>query len=127
MNAIGYIRLSVRDQSRYSLEYQEESIRDYCKKNGITLSALFKDNGESSYTFDRPDYKAVEAFIKKHKGQNQYFIIMDHDRFSRNISEALSKITELEVKFGIKVVATTEPLDIDPSDPNVFMRVLSVT
>ncbi len=122
MNAIGYIRLSVRDQSRYSLEYQEESIRDYCRKNGITLSALFKDNGESSYTFDRPDYKAVEAFIKKHKGQNQYFVVMDHDRFSRNISEALSKITELEVKFGIKVVATTEPLDIDPSDPNVFMQ-----
>src|SRR4051794_33266448 len=103
MNAIGYMRLSIRDQSRYSLEYQEESIRDYCRRNNIELTALFKDNGESSYTFDRPDYKAVEAFIKKHKGQNQYFIIMDHDRFSRNLSEALSKITELEVKFGIKV------------------------
>jgi site-specific DNA recombinase len=122
MNAIGYMRLSIRDQSRYSLEYQEESIRDYCRKNGIELSALFKDNGESSYTFDRPDYKAVEAFIKKHKGQNQYFVIMDHDRFSRNLSEALSKIAELEKKHGIKVVATNEPLDIDPSDPNVFMQ-----
>lgn len=122
MNAIGYMRLSVRDQSRYSLEYQEESIREYCRKNSIVLSALFKDNGESSYTFDRPDYKAVEAFIKKHKGQNQYFVIMDHDRFSRNLSEALTKITELEKKYGIKVVATNEPLDIDPSDPNVFMQ-----
>jgi len=122
MNAIGYMRLSIRDQSRYSLEYQEESIRDYCRRNNIELTALFKDNGESSYTFDRPDYKAVEAFIKKHKGQNQYFIIMDHDRFSRNLSEALSKITELEVKFGIKVIATNEPIDIDPDDPNVFMQ-----
>jgi len=122
MNAIGYMRLSIRDQSRYSLEYQEESIRDYCRRNNIELTALFKDNGESSYTFDRPDYKAVEVFIKKHKGQNQYFIIMDHDRFSRNLSEALSKITELEVKFGIKVIATNEPIDIDPDDPNVFMQ-----
>ncbi|WP_426671984.1 recombinase family protein [Mucilaginibacter sp. McL0603] len=116
------MRLSIRDQSRYSLEYQEESIRDYCRRNNIELTALFKDNGESSYTFDRPDYKAVEAFVKKHKGQNQYFIIMDHDRFSRNLSEALSKITELEVKFGIKVIATNEPIDIDPDDPNVFMQ-----
>ncbi|HEY4198856.1 MAG TPA: recombinase family protein, partial [Mucilaginibacter sp.] len=116
------MRLSIRDQSRYSLEYQEESIRDYCRRNNIALTALFKDNGESSYTFDRPDYKAVEAFIKKYKGQNQYFIIMDHDRFSRNLSEALSKITELEVKFGIKVIATNEPIDIDPDDPNVFMQ-----
>ncbi|MHB8206441.1 recombinase family protein [Mucilaginibacter sp.] len=94
----------------------------YKRKNNIELTALFKDNGESSYTFDRPDYKAVEAFIKKHKGQNQYFIIMDHDRFSRNLSEALSKITELEVRFGIKVIATNEPVDIDPDDPNVFMQ-----
>lgn len=122
MNAIGYMRLSVRDQSRYSLEYQEESIREYCSKNNIELTGLFKDNGESSYTFDRPDYRAVEAFIKKHKGKNQYFIIMDHDRFSRNLSEALAKITELEIKYSIKVLATHEPVDIDPSDPNVFMQ-----
>jgi site-specific DNA recombinase len=122
MNAIGYIRLSVRDQSRYSLEYQEESIREYCTRNNIQLTAMFKDNGQSSYSFDRPDYLAVEAFIKKHKGKNQYFIIMDHDRFSRNLSEALSKITELEIKHGIKVLATHEPVDIDPSDPNVFME-----
>ena len=122
MNAIGYVRLSVRDQSRYSLEYQEESIREYCTRNNIALTALFKDNGQSSYTFDRPDYMAVEAFIKKHKGKNQYFVIMDHDRFSRNLSEALAKIDELEIKHGIKVLATHEPVDIDPTDPNVFMQ-----
>ena len=122
MNAIGYVRLSVRDQSRYSLEYQEQAIRDYCHRNTIVLSTVFTDNGESSYTFDRPDYKAVEAFIKKHKGKNQYFIIMDHDRFSRNLSEALAKITELEIKYGIKVLATHEPVDLDPTDPNVFMQ-----
>src|SRR5579863_8303533 len=99
MNAVGYTRISTQDQSRYSLEYQEEAIRDYCHRNHIELTALFKDNGESSYSFDRPDYQAVEAFIKKHKGKNQYFIIMDHDRFSRNLSEALAKISELEIKF----------------------------
>jgi site-specific DNA recombinase len=122
MNAIGYMRLSIRDQSRYSLEYQEESIREYCRKNKLELTGMFKDNGESSYTFDRADFKEVEAFIKKHKGQNQYLIIMDHDRFSRNLSEALTKIADLENKYGIKVVATHEPVDIDPSDPNVFMQ-----
>lgn len=66
MNAIGYMRISVRDQSRYSLEYQERSIREYCSRNNLNLTELFKDNGESSYTFDRPDYKAVETFIKNH-------------------------------------------------------------
>jgi site-specific DNA recombinase len=29
---------------------------------------------------------------------------------------------KLEVKFGIKVIATNEPIDIDPDDPDVFMQ-----
>lgn len=122
MNALGYMRLSIRDQSRYSLEYQEESIRDYCVRNSLQLTTIYKDNGQHNDTFDRPNYQALEAFIKKHKGANQYLIIMDHDRFSRDLSEALAKIKELEVKYGIKVLATNEDIDLDPPDPNVFMQ-----
>jgi len=122
MNALGYMRLSIRDQSRYSLEYQEKSIREYCERNSLELTTLYKDNGQCSDTFDRPDYKALEAFIKKHKGANRYLIIMDHDRFSRDLSEALSKIKELEKKYAIKVLATNEDIDLDPDDPNIFMQ-----
>lgn len=56
MNAIGYVRLSIKDQSQHSLEYQKKSIRDYCDRNKVEVLAIFKDNGKSSYTFDRPDY-----------------------------------------------------------------------
>ncbi|MBW7891439.1 MAG: recombinase family protein [Chitinophagaceae bacterium] len=122
MNAIGYRRLSDRDQSKYSLEYQEKAINDYCQRYDLDLIGLYTDNGYCSYTFDRPDYKELENFIKKHKGQARYLIIMDHDRFSRNLSEALAKITELENKFHIKVLATSEPIDIDTTDPYVFLQ-----
>jgi len=121
MNAIGYMRLSSKDQSK-SLEYQESSIREYCKRNKLELTSLFKDNGECSDTFDRPDYKALEVFIKKYKGNCQYLIVMDHDRFSRNLPEALMKIAELEKKYGVKVLSTSERLDLDTSDPDVFMK-----
>jgi len=121
MNAIGYMRLSSKDQSK-SLEYQESSIREYCKKNKLNVTALFQDNGECSDSFDRPDYIALEAFIKKYKGQCQYLIVMDHDRFSRNPPEALMKIAELEKKHGVKVLSTTERVDLDTSDPDVFMK-----
>lgn len=122
MNAIGYIRLSIKDQSQYSLEYQEKSIRDYCLRNQVEVLEVFQDNGKSSYTFDRPNYIALENFIKKHKGIVKYLVVMDHDRFSRNLSEALTKIDSLERKYGIKVLATNEPLDLDTSDPTVFMQ-----
>lgn len=46
---------------------------------------------------------------------------MDHDRFSRNLPEALMKIDQLEKRYSLKVVATSESLDIDTNDPTVFM------
>lgn len=61
MEAIGYIRKSTKDQSHYSLEYQEKAIRQYCEHNEVELGAVYVDDGESSYTFDRPDYQALET------------------------------------------------------------------
>jgi site-specific DNA recombinase len=122
MNAIGYIRISKKDQSSHSLEYQEKSIREYCERNELVLGAMFLDDGESSYTFDRPDYKALEDFIKKHKKSVKYLVVFDHDRFSRNLPEALQKIEFLEKKHDLKVIAVSEPLDIDTSDPSVFIQ-----
>lgn len=94
--------------------------RDYCERNHLVLGSLFVDDGESS-TFDRPDCIALENFIKEHKKKVKYLIVFDHDRFSRNLPEALQKIESLERKHGLKVIATSEPLDIDTSDPSVFL------
>jgi site-specific DNA recombinase len=121
MDAIGYVRISKKDQSVHSLEYQEKSITEYCERNELKLESLFVDDGESSFTFDRPDYIALENFIKKHKGKVKFLIVLDHDRFSRNLPEAMQKIEYLENMHGLKVIATTEPLDIDTSDPSVFL------
>src|SRR5579871_6747377 len=122
MNAIGYLRISKKDQSMYSLDAQEELIRGYCHRNNLNLIAIFRDDGECSYSFDRPDYIALENFIQKHKGEISFLVVKDHDRFSRNISEALSKISSLEKKFGVKVIAIDEPLNIDTADPSIFLN-----
>ncbi len=121
-NAIGYKRISIKDQSRYSLDYQDKSIRDYCSFNKLNLLEIFQDDGECSESFDRPNYLELEEFIRLHKGEVQFLIVLDHDRFSRNLPEALQKIAMLEKKYGIKVIACNEPLDIDTTDPSVFMQ-----
>ncbi len=120
--AIGYRRLSDKDQSKYSLAHQDEAIKNYCSRNGLELINMFTDNGECSDTFDRADYRALEAFIKKNKGEAGYLIVMHHDRFSRNLPEALMKIDELESKYRIKVLATSEDVNLDTKDPAVFMQ-----
>lgn len=121
MNAVCYLRLSTKDQSK-SLEYQESIVRDYCKRNKLKILEVFRDNGESSYTFKRNNYLALESFIKKHKNKCQYLVVLDHDRFSRNLPEALMKIVELERKYGVKVISTNEPINLDTSDSDVFMK-----
>ncbi len=121
MNAVCYLRLSTKDQSK-SLEYQESIVRDYCKRNKLKILEVFRDNGENTYTFKRNSYLALEDFIKKHKRKCQYFVVLDHDRFSRNLPEALIKIAELERKYDVKVISTNEPINLDTSDPDVFMK-----
>lgn len=121
MNVVGYLRLSTRDQSK-SLEYQENIIRNYCENNGLNILEIFSDNGQDSYTFDRPDYLALEEFIRTHKGECQYLVVLDHDRFSRNLPEALIKIAELEKKYGVVVISTNERIGMNTADPDVFMK-----
>lgn len=120
MNAAGYTRISREDQSKNSLESQERQIREYCTRNNLNLKAVFTDNGQSSYTFDRPDFKALEAFLKKNK-DIQYLIVTDPSRFSRNTAEALMKLKELEGKMKIRVYATTDAFGTDFSDPSAFI------
>ena len=122
MNAIGYVRISKKDQSAYSLADQEARIREYCERNELYLKAVYRDDGECSETFDRPDYMALENFVKLHKGEVNYLIVLDHDRFSRNVSEALQKIEYLQKKFSVTVLSVAEPLNLDISDPNVFLN-----
>lgn len=121
-SAVGYVRISVRDQSIYSIPYQKAAIIDYCAHNNLNLLALFTDDGESSYSFDRPNWLALESFIRQQKGQIKYLIVLDHDRFSRNLAKALTKMEQLERKLGIKVLSIYEPINTDTSASEVFLN-----
>lgn len=120
MNAIGYTRISTAEQSHHSLDGQDRLIREYCARHSLNLLAVFKDDGESSYTFDRPDWNALETFIKKNKNVD-CLIVVDLDRFSRNLAEALMKIQELQAKYKIRVLSTADNFDTDFEDPTNFM------
>ena len=49
MNVLGYIRVSTQGQAKdgYSLKYQEDGIKAYCKEQGLNLLHIFKDEGIS--------------------------------------------------------------------------------
>lgn len=118
--AIGYIRISTKDQSNFSLDSQEQYIRDFCQKNSYECLAVFKDDGKSAKNFDRPDWKALEKFVSLNQGSVNVLIVSKYDRFSRNVSQALQMMEMLENKFNIRVLSVMEPIGLHPQSPFFF-------
>lgn len=117
--AVAYTRISELDQSNNSLDNQAQRIKEYCTTNNITLKKIFTDNGKSAFTFDRPEWLNLERYLKANK-QIMYLLVQHIDRFSRaNLMDALVKLNEIEVKLKVKVLAVSDPLNLDTKDFSV--------
>lgn len=121
--SVSYYRISTQDQSRYSLSGQKEAIENYCLKNDIQILSAFEENGESAKNFNRTSWLQLEAFIKSRHKEIDYLIVYKYDRFSRNLTEALSMIDKLEKKYNIIVLSVLENLGVHPKSPMfIFFR-----
>lgn len=120
--AIGYIRISTKDQSNFSLSGQEKYVREYAERLNITVSAIFEDDGKSAKNFDRPDWKKLEEFIHEHYRDVDYLIVAKYDRFSRNAAQGLQKIELLERRYRIIIVSVFEQMFIDYDSPFFFKQ-----
>ena len=118
--AIGYVRISDKDQSNFSIPGQQDLIRSYCGKNDIEVMAMFTDDGESAKNFDRPDWKVLEQFIKSNHNGVDMLMVAKFDRFSRNVAEALQMIQLLEQRYHIRVLSAMEPIHLHPDSPFYF-------
>ena len=103
--AIGYARISTKDQSTYSLKGQHDEIVSYCAKNDISLLSVFEDDGQSAKNFDRISWIQVEDYIKINHKDIDYLIVYKYDRFSRNLTESLAMIDKLEKKYKIVILS----------------------
>lgn len=118
--AIGYIRISTKDQSNFSLDGQEKYIRDFASRNGYDIINVFCDDGQSAKNFDRPDWKKLQSFCKENHRDVDALIVAKYDRFSRNLKDALSMIEMLEEKFNIRILSAMEPIMLNPTSPYFF-------
>ena len=101
--AILYRRVSTTDQKIFgnSLNAQQGSLRDFCKKNSMNIVKEFQED-YSAKNFNRPEWKRLNAFAKKNKKDIDYLLVVDWDRFSRNAYEALGVIKDFK-NIGIEV------------------------
>lgn len=120
--AIRYLRFSDKHQSNGSIERQELYTDQWAKNNQVQLVDTFIDRGKSARTFDRPDFKKLEAFIRKHYRSVDYLLVDQLDRFSRDAGEAIKMVKKLQMEFSIQIVSVTEGITYDYSTPGSFFR-----
>ena len=116
--AVIYTRVSGKRQfeTNVSVETQRNIIENYARDNGITILEYFGQTYESAKTDDRKEFNRMIEFIKKSKGAVSKVLVYKTTRFSRTGGRAIALKDELLEKYGVSLVAVTEP--IDTRNPN---------
>ena len=124
MNVVGYIRVSTQGQARdgYSLKYQEDEIKAYCKEHGLKLIHIFRDEGisgaklnEEALEIDRVGLQEMLAV------QVDYVVVLNTSRLWR--SDIVKVLIQRELKkYGCDIKIIEQPFySIHKKDLNDFL------
>ncbi len=112
---IGYIRVSSEEQVKnYSLETQKAHIEQYCQNKGFELVKIFREEGASAKTLDRPALTDLLNFCDKSKDITGV-VVHRVDRLSRQTSDYLLVRAKL-AGLGIEFLSVSEPTGETPAD-----------
>jgi site-specific DNA recombinase len=106
LKAAGYIRVSSKDQvDGYSLDYQTESIQNYCKDK-YDLVEIYSEQGISGKTVSERD-AFQDMYRDALSGKFEVIVIWKLDRFTRDIESGVASFYGLKKK-GIQIFSIQE-------------------
>lgn len=94
-----------------SIENQSKAIDEFAKKFGLNIVATFGATHESAKTDDRKEFQRMIEFCKRSRGKISTILVYKMTRFSRTGGKAISLADELRTKYGIHIIAVSEPMD----------------
>jgi DNA invertase Pin-like site-specific DNA recombinase len=120
MVAVTYIRVSTKEQvDNFSLDFQDKECTEFCQKQAWKLDRIFREEGESAKTANRPELLKLLEYCQKNKGKIDVVLVYRLDRISRNSSD-YHAIRATLAKYGIVLRSVTEP--ISESSQGRFMQ-----
>ena len=118
-----YIRVSTQDQAQhgFSLDAQEESLVNYAKALGYEILKIYKDEGKSAKTLNRPEMINLlkDAEAKKF----QAIFIYKLDRFSRSLKDLILTIDKLK-EWGIDFVSLQDKIETASASGKLMFQII---
>jgi site-specific DNA recombinase len=109
-------RVSSREQERegFSLEVQEEALRNYAEREGGQIVKLYRIAETASKNEDRTAFKSLLAYASDHAQELDGILFYKVDRAARNLYDFV-ELERLEDKHKIPVVFISQPTENTPA------------
>jgi len=123
MNAMGYVRVSTDKQADggVSLEAQEQKVRAMAVVQGVTLTEVIVDAGESAKSLSRPGMARLLALVDA--GAVDCIIIAKLDRLTRSVSDLAALLKRFE-RRGVSLVSVADALDTRSAAGRLVLNIM---
>ena len=120
MKAIGYARVSTKDQS---LDVQTEQIKRYCDYRNIDLARLYTDKASGANT-DRPEFQEMLTDIETNAHGAGVIIVWKLDRIGRSLKN-LIEIVDLFKSKELGFVCINANIDTTSNEGRLFFHMMA--
>lgn len=121
-----YVRVSTDFQFEegYSLEAQEQKLKQWCDIKDYTNYQVYQDGGWSGSNLDRPAMKKLISDITNHKVKR--VVVYKLDRLSRSQKDTLFLLEELFIPNNVEFFSMNENFDTSTPYGKAMIGILSV-
>ncbi len=123
--ALIYCRVSTEEQAEkgFSLDVQEKLCRDFAERNDYETVGVYRDEGKSGTSLDRPALKDLLERSQQDK-TIKAVIVQETDRLARNTKDHLT-IRALLQKANVKLISVAQPMLDDSPEGNMIDTILA--
>lgn len=121
-----YTRVSTAAQTEgYSLEAQQERLRQYAEYKGLEIAGEYCDAGKSGKSIaGRPAFMEMMEDIASEKDQVSYVLVFKLSRFGRNAADVLKSIQTL-LDYGVDLVFVEDSIGSSTQGGRLNLAILS--
>jgi len=122
-NVILYCRVSSDEQAQNSsLDYQEETMREYCRRKQYNIIDCYKEDYSAKTFVNRPEINKVMKYCKTHKKAVDLILCLNWSRYSRSAKAAYENLDYFK-KLDVEVNTTEQPIDHHQPEQKLLLAI----